>query len=125
MPAAVDKGLSALLHSGIVRREPPVQTSPMTPNEILAALQSGAFDSIAEHGDESFRADVSPEQMRDAWLDAGSRWGEMLAADAAVLLHDVPLRFQRGEAHLQVAYRDDRIVGLILLPGQPTARFGD
>ena len=96
----------------------------MTPNEILAALQSGAFDSIAEHGDESFRANVSPEQMRDAWLDACSRWGEMVAADAAVLLHDVPLRFQRDEAHMQVAYRDDRIVGLMLLPGQPTARFG-
>ena len=97
----------------------------MTPAEVLAALQSGDVDAIAAHGDVTFREHVSPEDMRSTWTEASAQWGELVDAGAEVLLHDVPLRFTRGEAHLQVAYRGDRIVGLVLKPGSPTARFGE
>jgi hypothetical protein len=51
--------------------------------------------------------------------------GSLVSAGDAVVLHDVPLSFSDGQAHLQVTYSSGAISGLVLRPGPPTARFGD
>jgi hypothetical protein len=96
----------------------------MMPTQVLDALRSGNTDTISAQGDEYFRSAVSPDQMRQVWKEATARLGNLVDTGDALVLHDVPLQFTGGEAHLQVSYRGDRITGLILMPGPPTARFG-
>lgn len=96
----------------------------MTPAQVLDALRSGNTDIISAQGDEDFRSAVSPDQMRQVWTEATARLGNLVDTGDALVLHDVPLQFTGGEAHLQVCYRGDRITGLVLAPGPPTARFG-
>lgn len=96
----------------------------MTPTEVLDALIAGNVDSINEQGDPSFRSSITPQQMRDVWQRAISDWGQCQGAGDGVIVYDLPLTFERGDAHLQVAYRGEQIVGLVLKPGSPTGRFG-
>ncbi|MDX6198106.1 MAG: hypothetical protein QOJ79_1257 [Actinomycetota bacterium] len=97
----------------------------MTPTEVLAALTEGKYDAINRHGDATFRSQVTSQKMRDVWEQATTSWGDCSGVgNQAVVLHDLPLTFERGEAHLQVVYREDQIVGLVLKPGAPTGRFG-
>jgi len=97
----------------------------MTPTQVLEALTAGNEGAISGSGDGAFRSNVSPQQLREVWGEATARWGDFTGAGEAVLLHDLPLTFARGDAHLQIAYRGEDIVGLVLRPGAPTGRFGE
>jgi hypothetical protein len=92
--------------------------------EVLEGLIAGNVEAISERGDATFRSTVTAQEMRDVWQQATAQWGQCTGAGEGVLLHDFPLTFERGDAHLQVAYRGEQIVGLVLKPGGPTARFG-
>ena len=67
---------------------------------------------------------VSAKDMERVWTSATEQRGALTAHGPSVVLYDMPLEFERGEAHLQIVYRGDQIAGLVLLPGAPTVRFG-
>lgn len=96
----------------------------MTPGEVVAALRSGDVSAIRAAADENFRSQISERYMQEVWASAGSQFGELVSVGPGVVLHDLPLTFEHGEAHLQIAYHDDVISGLVLRPGRPTGQFG-
>ena len=96
----------------------------MTPNEVVEALKTHAFDQVRSVASPEFRADISSEEMRRVWNEMEVSIGSVQSVDQGVVLHDLPLRCEKGDAHLQVAYRDGILSGLVLLEGPPTGRFG-
>lgn len=59
------------------------------------------------------------------WGELIDALGPMQSVGDGIVVHDIPLTFVRGAAHLQVAYRDGRIAGLAVREGAPTGRFGE
>ena len=97
----------------------------MTPDEVLEALRTGDVDAVRAAANDDFCVDVSADEMTQVWSAATDDWGSLVTSGEAVVLHDLPLTFSRGEGHLQIAYTGGKISGLVLRPGAPTARFGE
>jgi hypothetical protein len=96
----------------------------VTPDEVLEALRTHEFDRVRSAASTGFRADVSSEEMRRVWTEMEASIGAVQSVDPGVVLHDLALHCENGDAHLQVAYRDGTLSGLVLLEGPPTGRFG-
>jgi hypothetical protein len=94
-------------------------------NEVVEALTSGRMDDIREGFSGSFKKQVSAKDLAKLWSKAVEQLGPFVAADEAVVLYDIPLRFEWGGGHLQVAYRNEEIAGMVLRPGSPTSKFGE
>lgn len=91
----------------------------------MSALRAGRFDEISAAADDAFRQDLPPEELERTWTAATETLGQLTGTGTAVVVHDLPLNFQNGDGHLQIAYRDGRIAGLVLRPGSPTGKFGE
>ena len=98
----------------------------LTPQEVVDRLVVGQFgDVVAEFG-AHMATEFTEDDLASVWQDAVKRFGGFVAeGDGSVVLHDLDLGFQRGTAHLQLAYRGGRIVGLVIKPGGPSAKFGE
>jgi hypothetical protein len=94
------------------------------PNEVVNAFMTGRYDEINAAGDSNFRASIRPAELQRVWQAMTDRFGQPTAVEPGVVVHDVDLRFRNGQGHMQVAYRNGDIVGLVLRPGVPTGRFG-
>jgi hypothetical protein len=96
----------------------------VTPNEVLEALKTHEFDQVHSVASPAFRADISSQEIRRVWTAMESSIGAVQAVDPCVELHDLALHCEKGDAHLQIAYRDGILSGLVLLEGAPTGLFG-
>jgi len=96
----------------------------MTPDEIVDALKSGQFDLIRAAATESFRNSISSAEIAHVWSETERSLGALQSVSPEVVLHDLALQCERGKAHLQVAYQDGVLAGLVLLEGSPTGHFG-
>ena len=98
----------------------------LTPQEVVDRLVVGQFaDVVAEFG-AHMATEFTEQDLATVWQDAVSRFGGYVGeGDGSIVLHDIDLGFERGEAHLQLAYRSGRIVGIVIKPGGPTAKFGE
>ena len=97
----------------------------MEPKEVVNALLTGRYDEISDAADANFRHKVPTAEIQRVWQATIARFGEPTGVLDGVVLHDLGLTFANGEAHVQVAYRDGKIAGLVVRPGSPTARFGE
>ena len=97
----------------------------MTPDQVLEALIQGDFETIRSAANDGFREHISATELARVWAATGDSLGVLQTVDAGVVLHDLALHGEKGTAHLQVAYHDGVISGLVLLPGAPTGRFGE
>jgi hypothetical protein len=97
----------------------------MEPKEVVNALMTGRYDEISGAADANFRRKVSAAEIQKVWQATTATFGEPTGIQAGVVLHDLGLTFANGEAHVQIAYRDGKISGLVVRPGSPTARFGE
>lgn len=103
----------------------------LTPDEVLDALQRGAFLDIAHAASKDFAPKLRKE-LPDVWRNLVQRCGSVSAVGSQLVssdeegrvLHELALAGPLGEAHLQLAYADDAIVGMVLRPGAPTGVFG-
>ena len=96
----------------------------MTPAEVARALAAGQITDLRDGMDDATRDGLSEEQIRSIWTQLTNALGPMESIGDGIVVHDIPLTFERGAAHLQVAYRDGRIAGLAVQEGAPTGRFG-
>lgn len=97
----------------------------MEPKEVVNALMTGRYDEIHDAGDAGFRRAIPAKEIQRVWQATTDQFGEPTAVNDGVVLHDLGLTFANGEAHVQVAYRDGKIAGMVIRPGQPTAKFGE
>jgi hypothetical protein len=96
----------------------------VTPDEVLEALKAHDFDKVRSVASPAFREDISSEEMRRVWMGMEDSIGPVRSVVGSVVIHDLALRCDGGDAHLQVAYQDGTISGLVLLDGPPTGQFG-
>ena len=96
----------------------------MTPDEVATALVDGDFASLGNAMDDETRASLTDDVIRHVWEQLTTKLGDLRSVGHGVIVHDVPLTLERGDAHLQVVYRAGRIIGLALQEGAPTGRFG-
>jgi hypothetical protein len=96
----------------------------VTPDEVLEALKTHEFDQVHSVASPAFRADITSEEIRRVWTAMEASIGAVQSVDPGVELYDLALHCEKGDAHLQIAYRDGTIAGLVLLEGAPTGRFG-
>jgi hypothetical protein len=96
----------------------------MTPNSIVEALRLREFDAIRADGTDEFQKQISTDEMDRVWTDMERSIGPLHSVGPEIVLHDVALHCEKGEAHLQVAYRNGVLAGLVLAKGPPTGRFG-
>ncbi|MBV8927903.1 MAG: hypothetical protein JO152_02095 [Mycobacteriaceae bacterium] len=98
----------------------------MEPTEVVNALMTGRYDEISDAADAHFRRSIPTSEIKRVWEATTARFGgQPVGIKADVVLHDLGLSFANGEAHVQIAYRDGKIAGLVLRPGPPTGRFGE
>jgi hypothetical protein len=97
----------------------------MEPKEVVNALLTGRYDEIHDAGDAGFRRAVPAREIRKVWQATTSQFGEPTSVNDGVVLHDLGLTFADAEAHVQVAYREGKIAGLVIRHGKPTAKFGE
>src|SRR5262249_17827117 len=97
----------------------------VTPDEVLEALKAHEFDRVHSVASPEFRDAISDCEMRQVWTEMEASIGTVQRVGQSVVLHDLALHCEGGDAHLQVAYRDGTLSGLVLLGGEPTGRFGD
>ena len=97
----------------------------MEPREVVNALMTGRYDEISSAADANFRQKIPTAKIREVWQATTATFGEPTGFQAGVVLHDLGLTFANGEAHVQIAYRDGKISGVVVRPGAPTARFGE
>ena len=97
----------------------------MTPAEVAKALAVGDVSSVRSAMDDDTRQGIPEDRMRSVWNELVGALGPMQSVGDGVVVHDVPLKLERGDAHLQVAYRSGRIAGLVVKQGMPTGRFGE
>jgi hypothetical protein len=96
----------------------------VTPDDVLEALKTHDFDRVHSVADSSFRNEIATDEIRRVCTEMEDSLGRIESVGPIVVLHDLGLRCEKGNAHLQVAYRDGTISGLVLLDGSPTGRFG-
>ena len=97
----------------------------MEPNDVVNALMTGRYDEIHAAGDAGFRRAVPTDEIQRVWLAMTTQLGQPTGVRGGVVLHDLGLSFANGEGHVQIAYRDGQIAGLVLRPGPPSGRFGE
>ena len=97
----------------------------MQVNEVVEALTSGRMDDVRNGFSGSFKKQLSAKDLATVWSKAVEQFGPFVAAEEAAVLYDIPLHFERGRGHLQVAYRNGEIAGMVLRPGPPTSKFGE
>ena len=97
----------------------------MDADQVVQALASGRAEAVHAAFSASFAAQVSAGEVAEVWGAALEQFGAFRAAENAVVLYDLHLRFERGDAHLQIVYQGPETAGLVLRPGGPTARFGE
>jgi len=97
---------------------------PVEPKEVINALLTGRYDEIHDAGADGFRRAIPASEIQKVWQATTSRFGEPTRVSDGVVLHDLGLTFANGEAHVQIAYRDGKITGMVIRPGPPTAKFG-
>lgn len=96
----------------------------LTPDEILAALEAHRFDRVWSDAAPDFRDAISLEEIERVWLQVEQSLGAVRSRGSELVLHDLALHCEQGDIHLQVAYRDGTLSGLVVLHGPPTGRFG-
>jgi len=96
----------------------------VAPEEVLEALKTHEFDRVQTAGSPEFREGIPTEEIRRVWTEMEASIGRVQSVGEVVVLHDVALHCENGEAHLQIAYRDGSLSGLVLLDGPPTGLFG-
>jgi Protein of unknown function (DUF3887) len=96
----------------------------VTADEVVEALKAHEFDQVRKVASPDFQAEISTEEMRRVWTEMEDSLGSIKSVGQGVLVHDLALHCENGEAHLQVAYREGALSGLVLLEGPPTGRFG-
>ena len=96
----------------------------MEPKAVVNALMTGRYDEIGQAADANFRRAIPAAEIQRVWQSLTSSFGQPSGVTEGVVVHDIGLNFPNGEAHLQIAYRDGVITGLVLKPGPPTGRFG-
>lgn len=94
----------------------------MTPDQVVAALQQGSFDAIADAASPDFAPELR-EQLPAVWRQVVDACG-VPNPGQMIEMHDVALVGATDQAHLQVTYEDGLITGLVLRPGAPTGVFG-
>jgi hypothetical protein len=97
----------------------------VTADQVVEALRRGEFESVRSAATDGFREHISADEMARVWTEMERSLGALRTVGAGVVLHDVALHCERGDAHLQVAYQDGVISGLVLRDGVPTGRFGE
>jgi hypothetical protein len=97
----------------------------VTPSEVIQAVLNGDVNAIRAAATPGFRDHVAAQEMTEVLTALSDAFGSFASAGRPLVLHDVPLNFERGQAHLQVAYEGDAIAGLVIRKGQPTGRFGE
>jgi hypothetical protein len=100
------------------------QGGTVTPDEVPEALKGHQFDRVLSVASAGFRDEISAEEMRRVWTDMEASVGPVLSIGPNVVVHDLALRCEKGGVHLQVAYQNGALSGLVLLDGPPTGRFG-
>jgi hypothetical protein len=96
----------------------------VTPTEVLEALRAHEFDRVRSIATPAFRKDISSEEMQRVWGEMEAALGPIRSIGPNVVVHDLALHCEKGDAHLQVAFADGTLSGLVLLEGAPTGRFG-
>jgi hypothetical protein len=96
----------------------------VTPDEVLEALEAHDFEKVRSVASPEFREDISSEEMQRVWTGMEDSIGPVRSVAGSVVVHDLALHCDHGDAHLQVAYRDGTLSGLVLLDGPPTGQFG-
>lgn len=86
----------------------------MKPSEVVEALASGRVDEVRASFDKGCAKAISAREIQRVWASAVEQLGEYVAAGDPIVLHDVPLSFSLGTEHLQLAYRGDKVTGLVL-----------
>ena len=96
----------------------------MNPEEVLEALKAHEFSEVRSVASPGFREAITVEEIRRVWTEMEASIGAVQSVGRRVVCTDTALHCETGDAHLQVAYDDGTIWGLVLLKGSPTGRFG-
>ena len=97
----------------------------MTPEEVVRALVANDIGAIQAAATPGFRERISAGEMARVLAEARASHGGLQSAGEPLVVYDLPLEFERGTAHLQIAYEGTAIAGLVIKPGRPTGRFGE
>lgn len=106
-------------------RPTPARMVAMNPNDVIKALTDGDLAGIEAAIAPELREHIPVADLKRMWEDAGEQLGALVSQGEEVLMHDVTLNFEKGVAHLQVVYVADKLTGILMRPGHPTARFGE
>ncbi len=106
-------------------RPPPARMVGMKPNDVIKALSDGDMAGIEAAIAPELREHIPVADLKRMWEDAGEQLGSLVSQGEEVLMHDVTLNFEKGVAHLQIVYVSDKLTGILMRPGHPTARFGE
>jgi hypothetical protein len=96
----------------------------LSPDEVLAALQAHQFERVWSEAAPDFRDAIPLEEIERVWLQVEQTVGAVQSSGPDLVLHDLALHCEQGDIHLQVAYQDGTLSGLVVLHGPPTGRFG-
>ena len=97
----------------------------MNPNDVIKALSNDEAASIEAAIAPELREHIPVADLKRMWDDATDQLGPLLGQGEEVVMHDITLTFEKGVAHLQVVYVSEKLTGILLRPGHPTARFGE
>jgi len=95
----------------------------MNPANIIDALQQGAFADVAAAASADFAPQVRNE-LAHVWQSLIDKCGPVALGEGGFVLHDLTLIGEEANAHVQIVYAGEEVVGLVLLPGDPTGTFG-
>lgn len=97
---------------------------------LIRLLHAGEYEVVHQSLSSEFRDEVSRDEVRRVWEDVLSEVGRIESIDAPrrgrderTVIYEVPIRGEEGSAHADVAFRGDRVAGLILRAGKPDGRF--
>src|SRR5438094_5619887 len=68
--------------------------------QVIEAIASGRVEELHRAFTRSLADEVSPRGITSVWRDAVAQLGSFLGDEEPVVLYDLPLRFERGHAHL-------------------------
>lgn len=96
--------------------------------ELFANDDDAALRDLFDH---SMKLAVSLEKLADTRKRAHDALGSLLAVGEPLTgssrgaeIYDFPLTYERGEGHLQIAIRADKVAGLHVRPGHATGTWG-
>ncbi|MEA2702403.1 MAG: hypothetical protein QOD63_348, partial [Actinomycetota bacterium] len=97
----------------------------MNPNDVIKALTDGDMAGIEAAIAPELREHIPMADLKRMWDDAGEQLGALVDQGEQVVMYDTTLNFEKGIAHLQIVYVADKLTGILLRPGHPSARFGE